>query len=381
MTRLTADVVVIGAGAFGAWTALTLVERGATVVLIDAYGTGNVMGSSGGESRNIRAAYGANELYTRWSMRAWGLWLAREREFGIRCLYPSGSLRVLAAAEAVAQGDIFARLGHPYELLDADEVRSRWPQIGYRDEATILHEPKSGTITAQASLIAAVECFRSKGRRYFEARVEAPAMHDGRLGSLDGGDITISADTFVFACGPWLPRLFPDLLGRYIKTPRRELFFLAPPVGDPSYRWDRCPALADPLGWTSSDIGGGVKIAPIIRHVPMDPDSTDRVPTPHLLDQVRAYAASRLPALAERPVVSTYVSQLENSDNEHFIIDRHPTLADVVIAGGGSGHAFKMGPVIGEHVAGLVLGDPVDPALHVLFGLAAHGPVAADQGG
>ena len=124
-----------------------------------------------------------------------------------------------------------------------------------------------------------------------------------------------------------------------------------------------------------------MKIAPIIRHVAMDPDHDDRMPSPALLGQVHGYAAARLPGLVGRPVVSTYVSQLENSDNEHFIIDRHPALADVVIAGGGSGHAYKMGPVIGEHVAGLVLDGAQDAALAALFGLAAHGPVAADQGG
>ena len=377
----TAEVVVVGAGAFGAWTALSLVERGASVILIDAHGPGNAMGSSGGESRNIRAAYGERELYTRWSMRAWNLWLAREQDFGMRCLYASGSLRVLTAAEAARQSKVFDSAGHSYELLDSDGVRARWPQIDFRNESHILYEPKSGTILARDSLIAVVEHFARQGGRYLEARVSLLDRPGDRLKTLRAGDVAVSAGTFVFACGPWLPRLFPDLLGRHIKTPRRELFFLAPPEGDASYRWDCCPSLVDPLGWTSSDIGGGVKIAPVIRHVPMNPDEADRAPTPRLLDQVRAYCASRLPALADRPVVSTYVSQLENTDNEHFLIDRHPALADVLIAGGGSGHAFKMGPVIGEHVAGLALRDPLDPALHAVFGLAAHRPVASHEGG
>ena len=381
MTDAKPDVLVIGAGAFGAWTALELVERGARVTLVDAYGPGNPMGSSGGESRNIRAAYGTQEIYTRWAIRARDLWLARERELGVRCLYPSGGLRVVPADDIAQQMAVFDRLGHPYDVLTSDEVRARWPQVCYEETDPVLYEPNSGTLAARDALIAVVARFEARGGKYRRARVALPRAMGNQLAQLDAEGETLSAGRFVFACGPWLPRLFPDILGTHIKTPRRELFFLAPPPGDRRFDWDRCPSLADRLGWTSSDIGGGVKFAPVIRHVPIDPDRGDRMPTAALLDQVRAYAASRLPGLVDAPVVSTYVSQLENSDNEHFIIDRHPTLNDVIIAGGGSGHAFKMGPVIGEHVAGFALSGAQPVELAALFGLAAHGPVAPDDGG
>ena len=375
------DVVVIGAGAFGAWTALSLIERGARVLLVDAFGPGNHIGSSGGESRNIRAAYGERDIYTRWAIRAWDLWQAREQAFGVRLLYPSGSLRVLSSGEMAIQLTVFDQLGQPCEALTSADVRRRWPQVAYRDDSPIFYEPKSGVLAARDGLVAVVNHFQALGGSYRCARIDPPTSPARKLASIQIDGAAVSAGTFVFACGPWLPRLFPDVLGRHIKTPRRELFFLGPAPGDTRFDWQHCPSLADPLGWTSPDIGGGVKFAPVIRHVPMDPDEGSRMPTPALLDQVRAYAASRLPELVERPVVASYVSQLENSDNEHFIIDRHPMLADVVIAGGGSGHAFKMGPVIGEHVAGLVLDDLQDAALTAIFGIATHGPVAADQGG
>ncbi len=381
MADLKPDILVIGAGAFGAWTALELAERGARVMLVDTYGPGNALGSSGGESRNIRAAYGAQSIYTRWSMRAWELWQSRQSELGIRCLYPSGSLRALSADEIVQQTCAFDRLGQPYEVLTSDDVHARWPQILYDTPDRLLYEPKSGTLAARDALVAIVARFQAFGGSYRRARVSLPRTSAGRLARVDAEGEGLTADTFVFACGPWLPGLFPDLLGQHIKTPRRELFFLAPAPGDRRFDWDRCPGLADPLGWTSANLGGGVKFAPVIRHVPMDPDGGDRMPTPGLLGQVRAYAAARLPDLANAPVVSTYVSQLENTDNEHFLIDRHPGLSDVIIAGGGSGHAFKMGPVIGEHVAQFVLSGSQPPDLAALFGLAAHGPVPTDKGG
>ena len=376
--RLTADVAVIGAGAFGAWTALSLRENGIDVLLIDALGPGNSQGSSGGASRNIRAAYGGQDLYTRWSIRAWDMWQARERELGQRLLYPCGSLRMHEADAVATQSAVFDALAHPHEWLDADEVAKRWPQINYRYDH-ILYEPKSGILTANAALSAIVQLFETKGGRLLRGRVHPPAKARIQAVSVDG--VGVSADRFVFACGPWLPKLFPALLDGWIKTPRRELFFIGPDRGDTRFDWRNCPNLADPLGWTSSDIGGGVKIAPVIRHVPRDPDDADRAPTPVLFDQVDAYIAARLPGLIGRPIVSTHVSQLENTDNEHFLIDRHPEHDNLFIAGGGSGHAYKMGPVIGEHVARFVIDGAQAPELAAVFGLASHGPVPADRGG
>ena len=374
----TFDVIVIGAGAFGAWTALSLTERGATVVLVDAYGVGNALASSGGDSRNIRAAYGGQEIYTRRSIRAWSLWHERQAELGQQLIYPCGSLRMLETTDIEIQQAVFDGLAHPYELLDTDEVSYRWPQVNYRCDH-ILYEPQSGILAARDALISVVRLFQAKGGQVVQARVAPPA---GRtIDTITANGERMSASRFVFACGPWLPKLFPYLLDGWIMTPRRELFFLGPAAGDHRFDWQHCPNLADPLGWTSSNLGGGVKVAPVIRHVPLDPDDGDRMPTPALLDQVRAYVAARLPGLVGRPVVGTYVSQLENSDNDHFIIDRHPDYDNVFIAGGGSGHAFKMGPVIGEHVAQFVLAGMQNPAEASLFGLQAHRPVAPAQGG
>ena len=374
----SADFIVVGAGAFGAWTALSLVERGAKVVLIDTFGVGNPLGSSGGESRNFRAAYGSQDIYTRWSIRAWSTWLEREAQLGLQLVYPCGSLRMLGPHEVATQQAVFEELAHPYEILGTEEVSYRWPQVDYRCEH-ILYEPLSGVLAAQAALTSVARLFEAKGGRIVKGRVEPPT--GSALTAVTVGDERISAGQFVFACGPWLPKMLPDLLDGWIKTPRRELFFLGPAAGDCRFDWQHCPNLADQSGWTSSNIGGGFKVAPIIRHVAFDPDDGDRMPTAALVSQVRDYVAARLPGLVGRPVVGTYVSQLENTDNEHFLIDRHPGYDNLVIAGGGSGHAFKMGPVIGEYVAGLAAGDAPDPRLAGLFGLSAHGPVGFNQGG
>ena len=375
------DVVVIGAGAFGGWTALTLRERGARVTLVDAYGPGNPHGSGGGESRNIRAAYADREVYTRWTTDAWRLWHERQAEFRRRLIFETGALRADGAETIAAQRRVYDRLMLTYEVLSPAEAARRWPQVRYDDAEVLFYEPRAGVVKARESMIAVAETFEAKGGRVLTGLARPAASAGGRLQTVTVDGQPVAAGTFVFALGPWLPKLFPHLLGDRIRVPRRELFFLAPAAGDPRYRWDRCPNLSDRAMWTSSDIGGGFKVAPRIRDVPMDPDDGDRLPSHFLLQQVQDYVAAHCPGLVGRPVLSSYVCQLENTDNEHFLIDRHPDWANAWIAGGGSGHAFKMGPRIGLHLADLAAGGAQAPELQAIFGLAAHGPVPKGEGG
>ncbi|MGX7953327.1 NAD(P)/FAD-dependent oxidoreductase [Tsuneonella sp. HG249] len=370
------DVAVIGAGAFGSWTALHLAEAGLRVTLVDMLGAGNDHSSSGGESRNIRAAYAGNAFYTRWARQAWVRWHEREAEFGERLVYPSGSIRAGTTEELADQARLFAEVGAPFEQLGPDEVVQRWPQISPADQY-VFYEPESGVLAAANGLQTVQRAFLSRGGLVVHG--QARLTGEGVRTSIEVDGQELHCGTIVLACGPWLGTLLPGLLGPLIRTPRRELVFVAPPPGDMRYGWERCPNLVDALGWTSADLGNGVKIAPPMRGIDMDPDETERVPSRLALEGAEAYVCARLPGLVGQPVVSTYVSQLENTASEDFIIDRHPEADRILIAGGGSGHAFKFGPVLGEYVAKAVLsgsaGEHVDR-----FGLAAHCPLRPGEG-
>ena len=113
--------------------------------------------------------------------------------------------------------------------------------------------------------------------------------------------------------------------------------------------------------------GKGIKVCPVGGDTIMDPDNDDRIVTPFQVRRSRDYIARRFPGLKDQPIVETRVCQLENSVDEHFMIQRHPGWDNVWIAGGGSGHGFKHGPVVGEYIAERVLGRPTDPALEALF--------------
>ena len=197
----------------------------------------------------------------------------------------------------------------------------------------------------------------------------------GRLTTLRTGDGTeIAAGTFVFACGPWLPKVFPDLLGARIFPTRQEVFFFGPPPGDGRFAPPRMPTWID----FGAEIYGlpdlearGVKLAPDRHGEPIDPDSADRIVGAESVARIRAFLAHRFPALASAPVVDTRVCQYENTSNGDFLIDRHPDADNVWLVGGGSGHGFKHGPALAERVAEALLGGEPLPERFGLGGRAA----------
>jgi sarcosine oxidase len=379
INRNLPDVVVVGAGAFGGWTALRLREKGAKVLMVDAYGPGNPQASSGGESRNIRAGYGDREIYSIWAAKAWELWHQRQEEFGRRLIFHNGSLRVPDAEEMGAQRAIFDKLKLPYEMLTPTEVGRRWPQVRFDDVQEIFYEKSSGIVKAQQAMVAVAEAFMHKGGQTRLGYATLGAASGDRLNALLVNGEKVPGGAFVFACGPWLPKTLPSILKDKVSSPRRELFFIGAERGDNRYRWENVPNITDQILYTSADIGSGYKIAPNIRGVHMDPDNGSRLPTAYLLDQVNAYIKLRLPGLMNRPVISSYVCQTENTDNGHYIIDAHPQYTNAFMAGGGSGHAFKMGPYLGEYVSDLVLGKAMSAEHKAIFSIASHGTVRPGQ--
>lgn len=368
------DIAVIGAGAFGGWTALSLRERGAKVTLVDLYGPGNPRASSGDESRLIRAGY-FRETYSRMALRAWDLWHQRQEEFGRHLIFPNGSLHPITEEEAKKQTAVFDKLTVPYEMLKPEEAAYRWPQLGFSDISLLILEKKAGIVKARESMIAVSEAFQKKGGTLKTGFAEMGSSSAGRLDTILVDTQPLSAGAYVFACGPWLPKVMPQVMGSRILVPRREMYYIGSPPRDRRYRWENCPNFSDSFTYTAADIDYGIKVAASFPNMLMDPDSGDRMPSPFLAEQVKEFVARRLPGLKDQPVVAARVCQTEYSDNNDYIIDRHPDFANVLIAGGGSGHGFKMGPALGEYISDRLLDIPTDPEKDALFALSAHGPV------
>jgi len=219
-----------------------------------------------------------------------------------------------------------------------------------------IYEPESGALLARRAVAAVVAEAVQDGAHYATESVSVD--RDGMR--TQSGD-RIRAGAFVFACGPWLPKVFPEVLGKRIFPTRQEIFFFAPPPGDRRFAPPAFPSWVD-----FSDLRGsfgvpdlesrGFKVG-LDRHGPeFDPDTGDRRVSAEGLAEVRRFLAERFPALAEAPLTESRVCQYENSSSGDFLIDRHPDLDNVWLVGGGSGHGFKHGPAVGEYVAQRVLG-------------------------
>jgi monomeric sarcosine oxidase len=354
------DVAVVGAGVFGAWIADRLAKAGRRVALLDAYGPGNARSSSGGQTRVIRMGYGDQEIYTRWSMRSLELWKGLIGQAGRAFFQPTGVLWMARGEDPLTTKTVamLQRLGVRHERLDRSQLERRWPQIDFGPNTWAIHEPDSGILMAFHSVQAVVQYSIGKGVEYLQEAV-IPPEGKGRLSSVaTRSGKTVRAGTFVFACGPWLPKLFPDLLGERIFPTRQEVFYFGPPPGDGLYRPPAMPVwvdFAEEIYGVPDVRGRGFKVAPD-RHGPaFDPDTGARVVTPETLATVRDFVARRFPGLKDAPLVAGEVCQYENTSNGDFLIDRHPERENVWLVGGGSGHGFKHGPAVGEYVTARIM--------------------------
>jgi sarcosine oxidase len=363
----TWDFAVIGAGVFGAWIARALHQAGRRVVLLDQHGPANNRASSGGETRVIRMAYGSREIYTRWSLRAMELYKRFFTRAGGSLFHRTGALWMARDGDTFTASTlpVFEKLRIPHEKLSRNELEKRYPQIDFGSVTSALYEPEAGALMARRAVETVVRETVKSGLRYEQTFLAPPP----------GGLKAIPAGVYIYACGPWLRKLFPEILGNRINPTRQEVFYFGVAPGDASFRSPALPVWVD-LGeeyYGLPDIESrGFKIAPD-RHGPtVDPDTQERLVPAASVERVREYLRRRFPRLAGAPLAQTEVCQYENTANGDYLIDRHPGYNNVWLVGGGSGHGYKHGPALGEYVAAALLkGAAIDPR----FSLASKPPI------
>ena len=370
-------VAVVGAGAFGGWTALYLLRSGARVTLLDVWGAGNSRASSGGETRVIRGTYGPNSPYTAMAEHALKLWHKHEKEWKRQFLIRTGVLWMAASGEdSFERGSVemLRRAGTKYEELSVRAINKRWPQINLEGVNWGIYEPAGGYLIARIICQAVAERFVAEGGEYRQVAVSSEELETGKWKNLALADgSALAADLYVFACGPWLGKLFPATIGNRLRPTKQDVFFFGTPAGeklDDQY----LPVWADHRDRFRYGIPGnqgrGFKIADDTRGPLFDPTAGERVVSADGLRAIREYLAFRFPAMKNAPLVETRVCQYEQTPDNHFIVDRHPAAENVWLLGGGSGHGFKHGPAVGEMMADLVLQEKEPQAI---FRLARFG--------
>jgi glycine/D-amino acid oxidase-like deaminating enzyme len=369
------DVAVIGAGAFGLWTALYLNRLGANVTVIDMYGPGNSRSSSGDETRGIKSSWGSRTHGLQWAAWAreatdrWTRWDSEWRDKQHpRLFFQTGDLmlrpQMMRELElTIANWD---ELGIPYETFDQDEIRRRFPAINVDRFDTAVFEPGAGVIRSRRALEAVAEVFQSEGGAILIDQAAPGPGSSSRLNELKlKSGATVSADRFVFACGPWLPKTLPNIMGHRLRTPMGHVYYFGTPPGDKRFDYPNFPSFNIPgaTGWPAlSRDNRGFRFRTGGRLL-QDPDQSDRsIPRRHI-ENAREMLAKYLPALAGAPLVETRSAHFEYSIDGNLIVDTPPALENVWIAGGGSAEGYKFGPVIGEYVARRVLDLETDSQL------------------
>lgn len=358
------DVAVIGAGVFGVWTAWHLAKRGAAVAIVDAYGVGHARASSGGESRVIRLSYGADPIYSpmaRDSLAAWAQLSARGRE---PILHRTGVLWFSPATDDYMAKSVdwltINKVQHT--RFDLAGLRAAYPQVVFRDGESGFLETQSGALIAGRGVRAVL------ADAGLEARVLKASPPERDAGGAYAVGPGLRANALIYACGPWLPKLFPQVLGGRITPTRQEVYHFGAQPGDTRFAPPALPVWADfnggELVYGMPDLEGqGFKLA-FDPHGPVvDPDTQSRQVTASGVERAQAYLARRFPGLADAPLIHARVCQYENSSNGDFLLDRLPGHDRVWLVGAGSGHGFKHGPAVGLRVAAHVLEPktPIEP--------------------
>jgi len=337
----------------------------------------------------MRGTYGPDQPYTERAARALKLWAKYERKWKRQFLHRSGVLWMASGRDdAFERGsvDMLRAAQIKYQELSAPQMQKRWPQINFEGIEWGIFEPECGYLDARASCAAVVDAFVKAGGKYHQAAVlsdnldigtthvgtAAPAAQSSaarqlanRANELPTLSLSVGsqlrADFYVFACGPWLGKLFPGTIGDLIRPTKQDVFFFGTPPGDTRFHDPNTPVWADHRGKFRYGIPGsdrrGFKIADDTRGSDFDPTHGERIVNPATLKDVREYIAFRFPGLKNAPLIETRVCQYEQTPDSHFVVDRHPQNGNVWLLGGGSGHGFKHGPAIGEMMAELILKD------------------------
>ena len=362
-------IAVIGAGAFGGWTAHHLLKKGYDVTLLDVFGPGNSRASSGGDSRVIRGIYGEDKIYVDLVARSFKLWKRYQKQWQQSLYFPTGALWFFQVNDTYAQKSlpIVNQAGLKSEQISKKEVEKKFPQINLTDLKSFYFEHEAGYLPARHCCQVVLENFVKKGGEYKQLAVKPGKIFNNKLTELilsDGSKL--NADSYVFACGPWLSKVFPNALKDIITPTRQEVFFFGTPYGDSSLFESNMPVWVDFGKKIWYGIPGadwrGFKVADDTRGAEFDPTSGNRKASESGLESARNYLAKRFPSMKDAPLLESRVCQYENSPDGNYIIDKHPEAENTWVIGGGSGHGFKLGPALGEFVVDRVIGNKeIDP--------------------
>ena len=355
------DAIVAGLGGMGSAAAYQLAGRGQRVLGLERFSPVHDRGSSHGRSRIIRQAYFEDPAYVPLLLRAYELWERLENETGQELMTLTGGLMIGRRDDELVSGSVRSAEEHdlPYELLDAEEIRRRFPPFSADPGTVALYEEKAGFVRPEEAVKAHLDRAASLGA---ELRFEEPVLSWEASGDgvrIDTPEGSYDAEWLVITPGAWAPQLLADL-GLPLEVTRQVMFWFEPPGGLEPFLPDRFPIFIwEPddgnkfYGFPAQDDDRGVKVA-FFRAggAPTTPETIDREVSQEGMDFLRGYLAEYVPGLAGR-CLDARACMYTNTPDEHFVISAHPEFERVTLACGFSGHGYKFCSVVGEILADL----------------------------
>jgi sarcosine oxidase len=362
--KATFDVIILGLGGMGSAAAFHLAARGKRVLGLDQFTPPHDKGSSHGQSRVVRQAYYEDPAYVPLLLRAYELWRQLERDSGKSLLTITGGLMLGSPDSGVVAGSLRSARVHglPHEMLEAAEIRKRFPQFAPEPDTVALFEKSAGFVRPEEAVDAHLKLAAGKGAtlRFGEEVIKWKVTGSSVLVATTRG--SYETEQLVIAAGPWLSKMLSDL-ALPLRVERQTQFWFEPDGGIgpflpgkfPIWLWETNDG-AHPYGLPALDgATGGVKVA--LHHGGQNPtctpDTIDRTVSDEEVTAARGAIATRLPALKRR-CVRAVTCMYTNTPDGHFLIDRHPVHPPVLIVSPCSGHGFKFCPVVGKLVADLV---------------------------
>ncbi|MDF9799644.1 glycine/D-amino acid oxidase-like deaminating enzyme [Catalinimonas alkaloidigena] len=352
--------IVAGGGAMGSWTAYFLHKNGYEVSLCDPWGAGNPRASSGGESRLIRYLYGENEVYFRMAMRAMKLWKQEEVQLGKKLLHQTGMLIFCEMPHyeyAEISRPFYEKEGFVLEKIPASELKKAYPFLNTEELNHAIYDPDAGYVLAKESCRALSNFIVQEGGKSVLSTATPTNFQNGKLQGVRLSDGSIKqADTYVFANGPWLKYSFPELLSEKLQITRQPVFFFGAPadfaqkLDKPFPVWMNRDTANQERSYGVYELSSGTfKFAYTqLEEQEINPSLDDRLVRDDEIAHARYLMEKRFAFMKDAPLIDAKVCQHSNTPDKNFILDHHPEANNLWILGGGSGHGFKHGPVIGE---------------------------------
>ena len=357
------QTIVIGLGAIGSATVDRLALRGHLTLGLERFNAAHTLGSSHGRSRMVRQAYYEDTAYVPLVARACELWRELEHDSGQQLLSIGGGLMLGAADSELVSGCLASarRHGLAYEMLDANDIKRRYPMLSPAPDDVALLEPGAGIVRCEPAVMAQLQRAAASGAelRFDEAVIDWSADSDGEGVTVKTIAGEYRAQTLVLAPGGWAHALLGEWRPR-LEIERQVMIWLQPSKSPELFTFDRLPVLLwetragrviyaiPPVDEGQEGVKGGFHHGGEIS----SPDLLQRQVTAADIEDFRRYLRRYLPAL-DGTLKEARVCMYTNTPDHNFIVAKHPFYPQVCVGLGFSGHGFKFATVIGEILADL----------------------------